>query len=928
MSRLQFGLAVVALCSVGSWSAAGQTRSVAPSPFSAGKVAPLTAAVFKRELPQIRQLLDAGEDPNRKDDQGFSPWMWAVNFEDNDALTLLLEKVPAILAEDAVGRRRLAMTASLNNLVAARALLSKGVPVDSPAIDGATPLLVAAASGYTGLMQVFLAAGANPNSQDQHGDSPLMAAVRIGSIDAVTLLLHARADANDRDTAGRAALHWAARTGRADIVRLLLDEGATIDLVDDSGRTAMAYARERGYSVVVDVLRANGAKDTAVSNASAKFTPREAVEQSLPLLVRGWQTWTERQSCGACHHRLMIDRVAAIAKARGFAAATPLADDQVKFFTGAPAATAVGLRQQLSTDEGVIGSALGIGGDGSSGDALNLNAMLELGVPRSELLEARAILLAGKQMSDGSWRNGLPRVPVLSSDITTTAVAARAIAAYGGSADAAEINERIEHARQWLVARPPVTTDDKASRLLGLRWTHADERVIASAAELLTREQHADGGWSQLPGVNSDAYATGMVLVALRWGIGLPATDPLYQHGVEYLLRTQEPDGSWFVHKRAAASNAYFESGFPHGKFQFISYAGSCWATMALMYAAAPVGTVQATAPQRPGDQVSGAEFVAGANLVEKNVKAEGTVFVPDNVRRVRAVIVLAESWPESERGAVDLATGLRLPDRPLADLAVGRFRDQAWRRLSRTTECALLHLRLGTIRAESSAGIEVNGVLIRNGVPNRVVRDAAAGGADALLVILQRLAEESAHQELKDAPVLLWGWSASASFGTTFAAGYPERTVAFVRYHTHLRGLSPELNVLKYIPALLVAGGKDQQAGTEDAETFWKRGRSSSAPWTFAIEPEAPHASEEMFESSQDVMMIPWIASVLRQRLALDSTQLLRVDDTSGWLGNNRSGEIGPYAGFAGQAQEASWLPDERTARGWQSVLGAPNPK
>ena len=67
----------------------------------------------------------------------------------------------------------------------------------------------------------------------------------------------------------------------------------------------------------------------------------------------------------------------------------------------------------------------------------------------------------------------------------------------------------------------------------------------------------------------------------------MPGNDPLYQRGVKYLLETQESYGSWFVHKRAVAINGYFESGFPHGKFQFISYTGTCWATMALMYATA-----------------------------------------------------------------------------------------------------------------------------------------------------------------------------------------------------------------------------------------------------------------------------------------------------------------------------------------------------
>jgi ankyrin repeat protein len=923
MPRLRFASSVIALVSLGSLIATGQTLSRSPDVALLRTVPPLTQAVLKRDLTRLQQLLDAGEDPDQKDDQGFSPWMWAINFEENDALNLLLDKIPAIPATDAAGRRRLAMTASLNNLVAVRALLRKGVPVDSPAIDGATPLLVAAASGYTRVMKVLLAAGASPNSQDQHGDTPLMAAVRIGSIEAVKLLLGTRADPDLKDSAGRTALHWAARSGRVDVVRSLIDAGATIDVVDETGRTAMAYAREKGQGKIVDVLHKKGARDTPEITTRPMLTPREAVERSLPLLVRGWQTWSERQSCGACHHRLMIDRVAALAKQRGFAAATALADDQVQFFARGLAAGEPRLRQQLATQEGLLSSAFGIAGDGSSGDALNLNAILELGVPRSSALEARALLLARKQLDDGSWRNGLPRVPVLSSDFTTTAVAARTIAAYGASTEATEINERVERAKRWLIAKQPVTTDDKASRLLGLRWTHAEESSIESAADLLKREQNADGGWSQLPGVNSDAYATGMVLVALQWGIRLPVTDRVFRHGVEYLLKAQEADGSWFVHKRAAASNAYFESGFPHGKFQFISYAGSCWATMALIYAAAPSSGPMA---QRAADQVPGAEFVAGANLREKNVKAEGTIFVPDRARRVRAVIVLVESWPGSERGAVDLATGVPRPERPFVDLAAGRFRDQAWRRLSQTSECALLHLRLGTIRPESSDGIVANGVVLRNGISSRLVRDAVAGGADALFVVLQHLGEESAHGELKDAPLLLWGWSAPASFATTFAERYPERTVAFIRYHAHLRGLSLDMKGLKDIPALLIAGGKDEQAGTEDAETLWKSGRSAGAPWTFAIEPGTTHADEETIASSYE-LIIPWIAATLRRRLAPGSRRLLPVGEGSGWLGNNRTAEVAPYAAFPGPKDGASWLPDETTARGWRTVLGAANP-
>jgi len=287
--------------------------------------------------------------------------------------------------------------------------------------------------------------------------------------------------------------------------------------------------------------------------------------------------------------------------------------------------------------------------------------------------------------------------------------------------------------------------------------------------------------------------------------------------------------------------------------------------------------------------RVPEAEFVATANLTGKNVKAEGTIFVPHKVTRIRAVIVTVGRTP-------------------LGNTAAEPF--HLWRTLSETSECAVLYLRLGTIRPEPAAGPVF-------------IRDASAGGADALFAILQRLGEQSAHPELKDARLLLWGGSAGASFGTTFAELYPERTVAFIRYHAHLRGLSPNMKVLKDIPALLIAGGNDETAGTEDAERLWKNGRSAGAPWTFAIEPGATHRDEQTLVSSQK-LIIPWIAAVLRQRLQPGSMRLRPVTEDSGWLGNAHKTEVAPYATFPGPKGEASWLPDEVTARGWRTVLGA----
>jgi hypothetical protein len=96
--------------------------------------------------------------------------------------------------------------------------------------------------------------------------------------------------------------------------------------------------------------------------------------------------------------------------------------------------------------------------------------------------------------------------------------------------------------------------------------------------------QRSEGGWSDLPTTESNAYETGRALVAL-YTAGLPVTDPAYQRGAQFLLNTQSDDGSWHVKTRALALQPYFENGFPHGVDQFISAAGTGWATMALSLA-------------------------------------------------------------------------------------------------------------------------------------------------------------------------------------------------------------------------------------------------------------------------------------------------------------------------------------------------------
>jgi len=81
-------------------------------------------------------------------------------------------------------------------------------------------------------------------------------------------------------------------------------------------------------------------------------------------------------------------------------------------------------------------------------------------------------------------------------------------------------------------------------------------------------QQRPDGGWAANHNLDTDAYATGESLYALRESGTIPVTDAVYQRGVTFLLNTQFEDGSWYVRSAPkiigdTSSPAAFGGGHP-----------------------------------------------------------------------------------------------------------------------------------------------------------------------------------------------------------------------------------------------------------------------------------------------------------------------------------------------------------------------------
>ena len=117
-----------------------------------------------------------------------------------------------------------------------------------------------------------------------------------------------------------------------------------------------------------------------------------------------------------------------------------------------------------------------------------------------------------------------------------------------------------------------------------LKFLDGDDDQRELAQQELLKLQRSDGGWSQKPDMESDAYATATVLVTLLEA-GVSSDKEAIHSGLKYLLDSQQKDGTWHVKTRAVGFQEYYESGFPHDVDQFISISASSWATWALVLA-------------------------------------------------------------------------------------------------------------------------------------------------------------------------------------------------------------------------------------------------------------------------------------------------------------------------------------------------------
>lgn len=585
-----------------------------------GTPALMNAALYGSAA-HMKLLIDRGAGVNARNPMDATALLWAAG--DPAKAQMLMDKGADVNAQSKLGRTPLMVAASVaGNAATVKTMLAKGARVNVkdgispipvvPAGGGkGTPLMDAARTGDIDTVALLLEAGADVHATDARNATALSEAVMYSRRAVVRMLLDAGADAtgsitplqfsymelaamrgdvpvaqmllrhkaplNMADAAGNTPLMFAAASDRdnAAMVSFLIEAGAEPNAKNRARETALDWALRRGQkTAIVAALKSAGAETGAAprlqlqGEAMGNVSAEEAIAKALAVLGKASKASFQTGGCANCHNHTLPMVASAVAARKGVAVDTGAVDMMTRFTAS-----------MLAPMTEVLLEGSGVPPDMAVSGGYLLEALRAQKYAANRATASVVHNVAQMQMADGRWVGWAPRGPLEAGDIQATAMSIRSLRMYPIPGRQAEMEQRIARAQRWLMQATPANTEEYIMRLEGLMDSGAGSSAVTDASKQLAALQRADGGWGQLPGLPSDAYATGKAVVALTRA---RATAGDRKAAIAWLRGAQQADGSWQVTTRAFPFQPLKDTGFPHGRDQWISAAGTSWAAMAL----------------------------------------------------------------------------------------------------------------------------------------------------------------------------------------------------------------------------------------------------------------------------------------------------------------------------------------------------------
>lgn len=325
------------------------------------------------------------------------------------------------------------------------------------------------------------------------------------------------------------------------------------------------------------LFTAGCARDRAQRNP-ASVAEANAVE----FLKSEVPAWARENGCFSCHNNGDAARALYLASRKGYRVpAKALAD------------TTAWLTQPQRWDDNK--------GDPGFSDkrlanlqfAAALLAATEAGLVKNRrALENAARKMAADQAPDGAWpiepQNAVGSPATYGSALATW-MAQRVL----NEAEAPEARDAAQKANEWLRRLIPDNVPTAATLLLAsaqeaagreskrpvpptrespARQSATPAFEVGPSLDLLRRAQNRDGGWGPYPDAPPEVFDTALALLALEEIRQAQGVEEMIRRGREFLVATQNADGSWPATTRPSGGESYA---------QRVSTTG--WATLALL---------------------------------------------------------------------------------------------------------------------------------------------------------------------------------------------------------------------------------------------------------------------------------------------------------------------------------------------------------
>ncbi len=192
-----------------------------------------------RELQKA--LLDAGADPNAKDEYGSAALFYAIYDRDAEFARMLVEKKADVNALDQHGERLLWRAINMDQAEICKLLIEGGAQLDYLDLGGRTVLYYPVKYGKKEIVELLLKAKVDPNAFDKDGETALRIAIYDDRLEIGKMLIDAGANPSLVDAHGNTPFYHAFYHMNMQFVKMFLDLGADPDMKFNDGKTPLIW---------------------------------------------------------------------------------------------------------------------------------------------------------------------------------------------------------------------------------------------------------------------------------------------------------------------------------------------------------------------------------------------------------------------------------------------------------------------------------------------------------------------------------------------------------------------------------------------------------------------------------------------------------------------------------------------------------------